>query len=107
VWERFRELDEADLLPLLDPPERSAPPRDPSPLGLPAGLTDEQQLEALRDFLRHHLGDDAELVARTVLLDEPSTTLDEELGLARGSACRRIARAKARLRIELEGLVDP
>ena len=103
AWEdeaRCVELPDEDALP-----DAGAGPRawSPSDLGLPPGLSPEEEARRLRALVAEIVGDDdADLVIGAVLYGETQKELGERLGITHAAARKRFQRALRRLREHLQ-----
>lgn len=79
-------------------------PREPSELGLPADLTVDEEIAALRALLVAVVGADADLVIGAAIYGDSQHELAERLGLTHEAARKRFQRALARLRSRFEVL---
>jgi len=93
------ELPEDDDLTAADTIEHRP---DISDLGLPPGLSPDQEVARLRKVIAEVVGKDADLVIGAVLYGENHRELGERLGLTHENARKRYQRAVKRLRTELE-----
>ncbi len=82
----------------LDEPE----PRDSAfraaPFGVPCARWDASSVAGLREWLRHAVGDDADLVIDAVLLEKSGRELAESFGMSHAAARQRLGRALTRAR---------
>lgn len=72
-----------------------------SVLGLPPSVSDEEETNSLREWLRAVVGDDAELLIAVAVLEETQREAGTRLGLSHDAARKRFQRALRRVRPHL------
>ena len=75
---------------------------DISDLGLPPGLSPDDEVARLREVIAEVVGDDADLVIGAVIYGENHRELGERLGMTHETARKRYQRAVKRLREHLQ-----
>ncbi len=88
----------SDLAPRAEPATRGL-----SELGLPPGLSADEESAALRRVLTGLIGAEADLIVDTVILGESQRELGERLGLTHEAARKRCQRALAHVRRQFRG----
>ncbi len=86
-----------DIPPEHELGEPAAPP-EPSELGIPAGLSTEDEIAAIRALLVPIVGDDADLVIGAAIYGESQRELAQQLGITHEAARKRFQRALDRIR---------
>jgi len=97
---RKSELPDDDILTEPDEPRRA---KTLSDLGIPPGLSPEQEVAAIRDWLVRVVGGDADLVIGAAIYGDSQRDAGELLGLTHDAARKRFQRALPRLRTCLRG----
>jgi RNA polymerase sigma-70 factor (ECF subfamily) len=76
---------------------------EPSELGLPAGLSTEEEIAAIRAWLLPIVGNDADLVIGAAIYGENQHEVADRLGITHEAARKRFQRAMARIRERFQG----
>lgn len=89
------DFSEGDMTARTDELDR---PREPTNFGITPGMTAEQQVAAIRDWLTGVVGDDADLVLGATIYGESHREVGARLGLTHAAARKRFQRAMVRVR---------
>lgn len=101
--EWLRQEQEASEIVVSDLPDETVDTdREPSLLGLPAGIRYEYEVAAIRSWLVSTAGRDADLVIGIVVDGKNAREMAMELGITHAAANKRLQRALLRLREEIE-----
>jgi RNA polymerase sigma-70 factor (ECF subfamily) len=79
-------------------PQRSDADVRTAPFGMPCGRWDARSVAALRDWLAHAVGRDADLVIDAILLEKSGGELARSFGVSPVAARKRLGRALVRAR---------